>query len=190
MTAATLTLVRDAWLGLVAYWIISARNLKPIRVKASLKIKIIQLLFLVPGCVLLFSRVANVGPLHHGLLPDSKTVTASGVALTFVGVAVAIWARYCLGGSWTAQVAIREDHTLVQAGPYRWIRHPIYTGILTAIIGTAVVVSQVGALIGAALIAMGLFYKAKQEERRLVETFGNTFVEHRKRTGMLLPKFF
>ncbi|HVZ16193.1 MAG TPA: isoprenylcysteine carboxylmethyltransferase family protein, partial [Terriglobales bacterium] len=151
-------------------------------------VRMIQLIFLIPGCLLLFVHRYRVGPLQLAVLPRLPIVATIGVAMTFAGVAFAIWARYCLGSNWSSQVAIREDHELIQSGPYQWIRHPIYTGIIVGAWGSAIVAGELGAFIGVILVMVGFAYKSKQEELRLAETFGDSFTVHQRRTGMFLPR--
>lgn len=187
-SVAPMSLAIDAWIALMVYWLISAWNLKRIRYVAPLSVRITQLLFLVPGAMLLFGSRYRVGLLHLALLPQTAVVAMIGVAVTFAGIALAIWARYCLGSNWSGQVAIRENHELIQSGPYRRIRHPIYTGIIVAGWGTAIVTRELGACFGVILITLGFAYKGKQEELHLHATFGEAFTAHRERTGMFLPK--
>jgi len=188
MNLTPMNLVTDAWILLMIYWLASAWSLKRAKYVAPSHVRITQLLFLVPGCVLLFGDSFRKGLLRIALLPKTAAIADLGIAITFVGIGFAIWARYCLGSNWSSQVAIKQDHELIQSGPYRWIRHPIYTGIITGAWGTAIVVGQLGAFLGVILITMGLAYKGKQEELRLQDTFGEAFTAHRLRTGMFLPR--
>lgn len=188
MNLAPMNLVTDAWMLLLAYWLISAWNVKRPKYVAPNHVRITQFLFLVPGCLLLFDTRLPLAVLHVPVLPKADAVAGIGVAVVFAGITFAIWARYCLGSNWSSQVAIKENHELIQSGPYRWIRHPIYTGIIAAAWGTAIVVGQLGAFLGVILLTMGFAYKGKQEELRLQDTFGDAFTAHRLRTGMFLPR--
>jgi len=182
------SLVIDAWMALMLYWIVSVFNVKRMKYIAPAHVRFLQLIFLVPGCLLLFSPRWRVGVLHVSVLPKAAPIEIIGVALAFLGIAFAIWARYVLGSNWSSQVAIREDHELIQTGPYRLIRHPIYTGIIAAAWGTAIVAGQLGAFLGVVLVTMGFAYKGKQEELNLNAIFGESWTAHRQRTGMFLPK--
>ncbi len=188
MNLAPMNLVTDAWMLLLAYWLITAWNVKRVKYVAPSHVRITQLIFLVPGCVLLFADSFRKGVLRAALLPKTSVIADLGIAITFAGIAFAIWARYCLGRNWSSEVAIKQDHELVQSGPYRWIRHPIYTGIITAAWGTAIVVGQLGGLLGVILITMGFAYKGRQEELRLRGAFGDSWAAHEQRTGMFLPR--
>ncbi len=183
-----LSLISDAWIVLAIYWAVSALRVKQMKYIAPMQVRLIQLVFLVPGCYLLFVRHTPVPLLQMAVLPKTAAVAIVGVAVAWLGIAFAIWARYVLGSNWSSQVAIRENHELIQTGPYRSIRHPIYTGILAGTWGTAIAIGQLGAFIGVILITLGLAYKGKQEELRLQEVFGDAFRAHIQRTGMFLPK--
>ena len=188
MNLAPMNLVTDAWILLMIYWLVSALTAKRIKYVAPSHVRITQLLFLVPGCMLLFGDRFRIGVLRIPVLPNAIAVADLGIGIAFAGIAFAIWARYCLGSNWSSAVAIKEDHELIQSGPYRWIRHPIYTGILAGAWGTAIVVGQLGAFFGVILITLGLAYKGRQEELRLRGVFGDSWAVHEQRTGMFLPR--
>jgi len=183
-----MTVISDAWIALMIYWAISALSVKRMKYIAPTSVRVIQLLFLIPGCYLLFARHTPVPLLEVRILPKVAVVAWIGVAVAWVGIGFAIWARYVLGSNWSSQVAIRENHELIQRGPYRLIRHPIYTGIITGAWGTAIAIGQLGSLFGVILITLGFAYKGRQEELRLQATFGDSWNAHQQRTGMFLPK--
>lgn len=183
-----MSLISDAWIVLCLYWAVSALRVKQMKSIAPPKVRAIQLLFLVPGGYLLFVRHTQIPLMQRQVLPESAVVAVIGVALAWIGVAFAIWARYVLGSNWSSQVAIRENHELIQSGPYRLVRHPIYTGIIVATWGTAIAIGQSGGFVGVVLIILGLAYKSRQEELRLHATFGDSWAAHQQRTGMFLPK--
>src|SRR6266699_2527783 len=112
-----------------------------------------------------------------------------GVALTASGIAVAFWARWHLGTNWSGVVTLKEGHELIRTGPYRAIRHPIYTGILLALLGTAITFGEVRALLAVAIAWLSFYIKARREELFLSQEFGPGFAEHKQRTGMFLPRF-
>jgi len=100
----------------------------------------------------------------------------------------AIWARSTIGKDWSAEVQIKQGHELIRTGPYRMIRHPIYTGLLVAVAGTAIATGQVRSILGFLIILFGFIRKAKKEESFLSAEFGAAFAEHRRRTGFFLPR--
>jgi protein-S-isoprenylcysteine O-methyltransferase Ste14 len=111
------------------------------------------------------------------------------VVATVLGLLFSVWARLALGSNWSGTVTIKTNHQLIRRGPYRWIRHPIYTGMLAALLATAVTQGLLSGAIGFALVFLALYRKARREELFLSQEFGPGFVEHRAQTGMFLPRF-
>jgi len=98
-----------------------------------------------------------------------------------------VWARVHLGGNWSGIVTLKEDHELVRRGPYRWVRHPIYSGLLLAIAGSAVVRGEWRGFLALAIAFAALWRKLKLEERWLGETFGEQYAAYRRRVSALIP---
>ena len=109
-----------------------------------------------------------------------------GMAVFFAGLALAVWARVYLGRNWGMPMTQRAEPELVTAGPYRRVRHPIYSGILLAVIGTAIAVS-VYWLVATALIGAYFIYSATVEERFIASQFPGTYPEYKRSTKMLIP---
>jgi len=109
--------------------------------------------------------------------------------LTFGGIFFAWWARIHLGRLWSGSITRKEGHHVVDTGPYGLVRHPIYTGLLLAIMGTALIVAEFRALLAFAIVLAAFYLKARKEEAWLAREFGETFEGHAKQTGMFLPRF-
>lgn len=132
--------------------------------------------------------------LHPGLLDRRVFTTTSrvrfaGFVLTCLGLLLTFWPRIVLGRNWSGRITLKEDHELVTRGPYRHIRHPIYTFLLLALLGTALVSNTVLWYLVLAAIVVGLVLKAKREESYLTNFFGASYRDYRERTGFLLPRF-
>jgi protein-S-isoprenylcysteine O-methyltransferase Ste14 len=123
------------------------------------------------------------------VLPGSPVFDVVGVTLTAVGVGFAIWARFYLGQNWSGAVTIKVDHQLIRSGPYAWVRHPIYTGFLLAIIGTAVTRRELRGLIAIVLLGLAFWIKIQMEEVFMRKTFGPEYEEYSAATGALIPRF-
>jgi protein-S-isoprenylcysteine O-methyltransferase Ste14 len=143
---------------------------------------------MVCGFVLLYAEGPRFGVLNRRFLREREWIAMLGAVLTVVGVAFAIWARRHIGKNWSAQVTIRKEHELIRTGPYARIRHPIYTGLLLAVAGTAIAIGEYRAIVAFAVIAVGFIVKAKREEAFLATQFGPAFDEHRRQTGFFLPQ--
>jgi protein-S-isoprenylcysteine O-methyltransferase Ste14 len=127
------------------------------------------------------------GLLRGGSLVVHSLVLAAIGALLFAGgIAVAVWARLHLGSNWGMPTSQRAEPELVTSGPYRLVRHPIYSGLLIAVLGTALVNNLLGLIVVAALAAY-FYYCGTVEERNLTATFPAAYPEYRSRTKMLIP---
>jgi protein-S-isoprenylcysteine O-methyltransferase Ste14 len=176
-----------AWLALGLYWLWAARNQKKVQNREPLLARLLHVAYMVGGFLLLYTRDPRLAALNRRFLPDLPWIAMLGALLTVVGVAFAIWARNHIGRNWSGQVTIRKDHELIRSGPYARIRHPIYTGMLVAVAGTAIAIGEYRAIVAFALIAIGFVIKAKREESLLSTEFGSSFDEHRRQTGFFLP---
>lgn len=131
------------------------------------------------------------GPIHafHGGNVNTPAVTALGLALVLAGLGFAVWARIHLGRNWGMPMTERAEPELITSGPYTYVRHPIYTGILLGMIGTAVGTNLYGLLIAAVLSAY-FIYSARIEEANMTAAFPTQYPEYRKRSKMLIPFLF
>ena len=108
--------------------------------------------------------------------------------LTFGGIIFAWWARIHLGRLWSGSITRKEGHHVVDTGPYRLVRHPIYTGLIGATIATAIASATATAVVGTVLIVIGLWLKARTEERFLTEELGpEAYAAYQRRVPMLVP---
>jgi protein-S-isoprenylcysteine O-methyltransferase len=97
------------------------------------------------------------------------------------------WARLFLGGNWSSNVTLKQDHTLVQSGPYRIVRHPIYTGLLVALLGTAIALGELRCFLGVLLAAIAWKIKSMSEETLMVQQFGDQYARYREQVKGLVP---
>jgi protein-S-isoprenylcysteine O-methyltransferase Ste14 len=107
--------------------------------------------------------------------------------MTIAGLLFTVWARVILGRMWSGRITLKEDHTLVQRGPYALARHPIYTGLLVALLGTMLARPTVASLLGVVTITVGLVFKLRQEERLLAGHFGPAYAAYRQKVKGLIP---
>src|SRR5262249_30603247 len=121
------------------------------------------------------------------LWPRSFGAYWCGVALLAAGLAFSVWARVRLGRNWSGTVTVKEGHELIRSGPYAWVRHPIYTGLITAVAGTAITFGTVRAFLGLLLVAAGLLRKLRAEERFMRETFPGEYERYSATVPALVP---
>ena len=144
-----------------------------------------RIVLIVGGVVFFIPAHGYVGPLRLWFLPYKAVWPVIGVIA--LGFLFSWWARIWLGSLWSGQVTKKEDHRVVDTGPYAIVRHPIYTGILLAVYATAALKGTVPGLAGAAIITLGLWMKARLEERFLREELGGDYDTYRTRVPMLMP---
>jgi protein-S-isoprenylcysteine O-methyltransferase Ste14 len=135
-------LVEVPWTVFVLYWIVSAIRTRDTLQKESIASRYAILLLEIAGFVLVFSRSTGIGFLGNRFMHRTLVSASWGSILTWVGIGLAIWARYHLAEYWSARITIKEDHELIRTGPYARLRHPIYSGIILATTGSAVVIDQ------------------------------------------------
>lgn len=159
------------WVVVAAVWALTAFRLKPIVQVQRTPSRLGQVLLLFSGTALLFSARPHASLLDARLWPAMSVATLAGFALTVAGAALTIAARVYLGRNWSARPAIKEGHELVCNGPYALVRHPIYTGLLIAAVGTAVAFGQGRNLLALPLLLLGFWLKLRSEERLLLQAF-------------------
>jgi protein-S-isoprenylcysteine O-methyltransferase Ste14 len=177
------------WYALAIYWAFSALRLKRIKVSEDPGGRLWHIGIMVLVFMLLSSDRLGFGPLGWRFVPESGVVWAPGIFLTFLGAGLAIWARYSLGQYWSGRVTLKEDHQLIRFGPYAYIRHPIYSGLILAMAGTALVIGEWRAVVAVLLALVELSRKASKEEALLATEFGEQYREYRRQAGFLTPRF-
>ena len=182
-------LIFTSWLLFGSYWLFAALGAKKAAKKENLPERFAHVLIMTIGFFLLYANHVRFGLLNRRFAPGEMSIEWMGAIATLAGVLFAIWARYTIGKEWSGEVQIKEEHQLIRTGPYAHIRHPIYTGILLALTGTAITIGEYRAILGVALFLIGFVRKAKKEESFLASEFGPAFDEHRRHTGFFLPRF-
>jgi protein-S-isoprenylcysteine O-methyltransferase Ste14 len=181
--------IRLSWLSVLAYWAWSARGVKRPASQQSLAVRYFAyVLPLILAAILL-------GPGHwfghswlrEQLLAHTRPVYAAGLALGMAGAALSIYSRAILGRNWSASVQLKHDHELIQSGPYRFVRHPIYTGFLLLFLGSAIMIGEWRGLISVAIVLVSFLRKLRLEEAWLGRHFGPAYQEYRHRTKALIP---
>ena len=171
------------WIIFIGYWIVSAIGVKKnIHNNEWRRDAGIRILFIIIIIVLL-----QVNSLRHFFEYQSGLVAQTiGVVLCGAGIAFAIWARWCLGRNWSGTPSMKEGHELVTTGPYRFVRHPIYTGMLVALFGSALTIGMVFLAIFVIFCA-NFIYRIPIEEKYMMRLFPEKYQEYKKKTKALIP---
>jgi protein-S-isoprenylcysteine O-methyltransferase Ste14 len=174
------------WVFFWVYWFISAwMTRSPLKRRQSRGSLI--LVVLVCGFWILYSVSSKTDFLIQKAIPDSLVIGLSGTIITLLGVGFAVWARVHLGKYWSSMPAIRVNHKLIRTGPYSLLRHPIYTGLLCGIGGTAIIIGEPVGLIAFFLILVVFLWKIRIEEKYLQEEFGDDYARYKKEVPALIP---
>lgn len=180
-------LLRDLWLALLLVWLAGALSTKRVVRRQPAAQRLLQRALGITALALLFVRALSVGWLGWRFVKQGQGVAYAGVAVTAAGVALAVWARVVLGRNWSGTVTVKADHELVQRGPYRLVRHPIYSGVTLALLGTAVAVGEVRALLAVLVALLAWRIKWPVEERFMIEQFGDRYLQYRRRVKAIVP---
>ncbi|HEU5218092.1 MAG TPA: isoprenylcysteine carboxylmethyltransferase family protein [Gemmatimonadales bacterium] len=172
------------WIVFILYWSAAARGSAPALRSESAQSRQVHLLLMYGALALEFVRV----PLLTGRwLPRTGVVLGAGLAIQLLGFTLAAWARRYLGRNWSAQITAKSDHQLVRSGPYRLVRHPIYSAMLAMFLGTTLISGTYHALLALGVISVAYVRKIRLEERTLEEVFGADYAAYRRETGAVIP---
>jgi protein-S-isoprenylcysteine O-methyltransferase Ste14 len=169
------------WVAFWIFWLAASVGVKAGQARwarfAGIRVGIILVILL-----LVRARVLN----RHVTIANDPWLQGIGLAIFILGLALAIWARVYLGRNWGMPMSRKVDPELVTTGPYHSIRHPIYSGIILAMIGTTIAVSLYWL---AAVILTGAYflYSAIVEERNMAQLFPSSYPQYKRSTKMLVP---
>lgn len=127
------------------------------------------------------------GDLNRQILPRTVELHVAGAVICICGLLFTLWARYALAGNWSSDVTFKREHELVRKGPYHFVRHPIYTGLLVMFLGTLLHVGQLRCFIGLPLVAIGFWIKLRQEEELLLRHFPEAYPVYKRDVKALIP---
>jgi protein-S-isoprenylcysteine O-methyltransferase Ste14 len=174
------------WMIFSLYWEIAARNAAPAKTSESKTSRAFHVTMSNLAALLVIAPIRGLGRLWPAFIP----VMGAGLAVEAIGLALTLWARHHLGRNWSGEISVKVDHELIRSGPYRWLRHPIYTGLLTMYIGCALVTGERLAVIGVALAIFAYWRKIRLEEANLNTAFGADYEAYRRTTWALVPGVF
>lgn len=180
-------LILAIWIVWIGYWWIAAWKAKPVERRESPLARASHIVPLIVA-VLIFNTPARwYGPLADVFFARGYLSYWTGVAVLLAGLGLAIYARRSLGGNWSGTVTVKIGHELVRGGPYRWVRHPIYTGLLMGFLGCAIALGEWRGLVAVAIVAASLYFKLRREERWMTRRFGDVYSSYRREVRALIP---
>ena len=186
MQPATDYVMLICWVTVCIYWFISARQVKATVQRQRLSSSLVHLLpFWLGWFLMAFDHL--LPSLNRSLTPRTNLTMMLGVGLCVAGLFVCIWSRHTLAGNWSSSVTFKENHELIKIGPYRFVRHPIYTGLLLMCLGTVVEFGKVRFWLAFPCWLISFWIKLKQEEKLMLEHFPDAYPAYKKQVKSLVP---
>jgi protein-S-isoprenylcysteine O-methyltransferase Ste14 len=186
MTAMRICSLLWTLLGIV--WLIAWLRTKTTQERAPFGSRLFYGVPVTIAFYLLFGDNVPFAWLESRIIPKNIYIEVLAIILTALGIAFAIWARFYLGQNWSSAVTIKVDHQLIRTGPYAWVRHPIYSGLILAMIGTALARRELRGLLALVLLYLGFKVKSQMEEKFMHKTFGPEYEDYSRSTGALIPR--
>jgi protein-S-isoprenylcysteine O-methyltransferase Ste14 len=174
------------WVAFLLFWGISAIITKPANGKRNWAAVILMVIAAV-GLFLLLRHTSIPKNINNLLWQRKLPLSILAIALVLIGLFILIWARSTLGANWNANVETKEWQALVQKGPYAKVRHPMYTGLVTMVFGSALSYGRLLGIVILAIFIVGFCLKAFQEESILTKRYGNAYKEYKAKTKAFIP---
>jgi protein-S-isoprenylcysteine O-methyltransferase Ste14 len=178
------------WIAWYLYWYVSSYGTKTTtRIESVGSRATYQIPLFIGACLIFFPPYlfARWPWLNVHVLPWRPQTYWIGVAILVFGLLFSVWARVHLGRNWSDRITVKQGHELIRSGPYGWVRHPIYTGLLFAFLGSAVALTHSRGFIGVVLFLVAVVRKLRIEERFMREQFGEQYARYAATTPALLP---
>lgn len=182
-------LFSSLWLGWGLYWWAQSRNVKPVARTEPMYSRLSHIVPLSIAAILIGLPRMPLPALGERLLPLAAWPFWLGAVLTAAGLLFTVWARVHIGTNWSGVVTVKENHELIQSGPYGIVRHPIYTGLLVALVGSAIARGEWRGVIAVAIVLWAFSRKLQTEERYMREQFGDAYRRYSERVPALIPGF-
>ena len=182
-----LSLIRIAWIvWLISWFAAAAWSDRTVR-RPAVGREVLYRILTVTGAMLMFGFNPGGVRANAPLWPVASSIGWLLAGLVIGGFVFMWWARIHLGQLWSSSVTRKAHHHVVDTGPYAIVRHPIYTGLLLAIVATVLLRGTIVTLTGSALIAVGIYVKARLEEEFLRQQLGESYDAYARRVPMLVP---
>ena len=187
MESVYIYLIPALWVAWGVYWLIAAADVKTTARSESAASRAAHLLPLAIAGMLLVTSRLPIPFLYSHLFEPTLATFWLGAGIVAAGLVFAVWARAILGRNWSGTVTLKQDHELIRSGPYRWVRHPIYTGLLLGFLGTAIALAEWRGVFALLIVLAALWRKLRHEERWLGEIFGADYAKYRSEVAALIP---
>lgn len=180
------SIILGCWIIFLAYWLVSAFSQKATAKRQSLLSALAHRIPVGLGWWMLAYPLLPP-PMNLVLIPRADWVRIIGAVICLFGLYVTIWARRTLAGNWSSDVTFKRDHELVKTGPYRFVRHPIYTGLLVMCLGSAIEIGRLRCWLSIVVVGIGFWIKLRQEERLMLQHFPEEYPAYQEQVKALVP---
>lgn len=182
-----LNIISFCWISFAVIWLLAAFATKKTVYRESSAQRLRYIIPLLLGGFLLAKGHRLADPLNHRVIPHLEALAWTGAVLSVAGLLVCVWARFTLGRNWSGVVTLKGGHELITNGPYAFVRHPIYTGLLTMFVATVIVRGHVAGIIAIPFVFVSFWIKLRYEEKLMLERFPNEYAAYQKRVKRLIP---
>ena len=182
-----LDIISGCWVVFITVWLLAAASTKRTVYRESRAQQLRYWVLLVISYLLLLYGRELPYPLNLRVIPRATPIACAAAFLCVAGLGFALWARVTLGRNWSGVVTLKEGHELVQRGPYRFVRHPIYTGVLIMFFATALVQSHLAGFVGVLLMFASFWIKLDREETLMLRQFPERYAAYQKGVKRIIP---
>jgi protein-S-isoprenylcysteine O-methyltransferase Ste14 len=182
-----LDIISGCWVVFITVWLLAAASTKRTVYRESRAQRLRYWVLLVISYLLLLYGRELPYPLNLRVIPRATPIACAAAFLCVAGLGFALWARVTLGRNWSGVVTLKEGHELVQRGPYRFVRHPIYTGVLIMFFATALVQSHLAGFVGVLLMFASFWIKLDREETLMLRQFPERYAAYQKGVKRIIP---
>jgi protein-S-isoprenylcysteine O-methyltransferase Ste14 len=180
------SIILGCWIIFLGYWLISAQRAKAVAEKQSLLSALAHRIPVGLGWWMLAYQ-GLPPPMNLVLIPRTDWALVIGAVVCVFGLFITVWARRTLAGNWSSDVTFKQGHELVKTGPYRFVRHPIYTGLLVMCLGSAIEIGRLRCWLSIVVVGIGFWIKLTQEESLMLRHFPDAYPVYQKRVKALVP---
>jgi len=182
-----INIISGCWILFLFVWVLTALSTKRSIYRESGAHRVRYWLLLIIAYFLLIKGRQFPGPLKILVIPNTEFSAWIGAVFCVIGFLFCVWARITLGRNWSGAITLKEDHELIVRGPYHFVRHPIYTGLLAMFLGTAVAQGHLGGLIAIVFAFVSLWIKLSAEEKLMLEHFSGQYAAYQRKVRRLIP---
>jgi protein-S-isoprenylcysteine O-methyltransferase Ste14 len=180
-------IITACWSLFFVIWVLAAMFTKRTIYSESVARRLRYIIPIVIGCYFVFRGYRLSPPLNLHFIPRTDAVLVAAAILCLCGLGFCLWARAVLGRNWSGTVTLKEDHELIIRGPYRLVRHPIYTGLLAMLVATALERGHIAGMIGLILAFASFWIKSNYEEEVMLAQFPDQYVAYRQQVKRIIP---